>query len=63
MLAVISSDWFFDEVIRHSELSRARTYRQAGVANKETTTLGWVRLLRPPAGRHPRLRPPRSSQN
>lgn len=47
VLAVIGSAWFFDDVIRHSELSRAKAYRPVEVSNKETTTQAWVRLLRP----------------
>ncbi|MFS8101467.1 hypothetical protein LFM09_30520 [Lentzea alba] len=61
VLAVIGSAWFFDEVIRHSELSHAKAYRPADVANKETTTQAWVRLLRPPVRRlHA---PPHKGQN
>ncbi|HEX7303126.1 hypothetical protein [Lentzea sp.] len=48
VLAVIGSAWFFDEVIRHSELSQSRAYRPVEVVNKETATQAWVRLLRPP---------------
>ncbi|MCP2250910.1 hypothetical protein [Lentzea aerocolonigenes] len=51
VLAVIGSAWFFDEVIRHSELSHAKAYRPTEVSNKETTTQAWVRLLRPPVVR------------
>lgn len=51
VLAVIGSAWFFDEVIRHSELSQAKAYRRVEVSNKETTTHAWVRLLRPPVVR------------
>ncbi|MET8756668.1 hypothetical protein [Lentzea sp. NPDC004782] len=51
VLAVIGSAWFFDEVIRHSELSQAKAYRRVEVSNKETTTHAWVRLLRPPVMR------------
>lgn len=44
VLAVISSAWFFDEVIRHSERSDAAAYRLTGVTNKETITQAWIRL-------------------
>jgi hypothetical protein len=54
LLAIISSAWFFDEVVRHSENSSATTYRRADVTNKETTTHAWIRLI--PARR--RLRAP-----
>jgi hypothetical protein len=46
ILAVIGSAWFFDEVIRHSEWSHARSYRAADITNKETSTQAWVRLLK-----------------
>lgn len=55
VLAIIGSAWFFDEVIRHSELSHAKAYRPADVSNKETTTQAWVRLIRPLATRRPRI--------
>lgn len=45
VLAVIGSAWFFDEVIRHSEGSRAASYKPVDVTNKETTTQAWIRLL------------------
>ncbi len=47
-LAIISSAWFFDEVIRHSEHSRAESYRSTEVANKETNTRAWVRVFGEP---------------
>ncbi|HJP75174.1 MAG TPA: hypothetical protein VJ914_12945 [Pseudonocardiaceae bacterium] len=47
-LAVISSDWFYDEVVRHSERSAARSYRSINVTTKETSTRAWVRLLQVP---------------
>ena len=46
ILAVISSDWFYDEVIRHSELCRARSYKPLNIKNKETTTQAWIRLVK-----------------
>lgn len=58
VLAIIGSAWFFDEVIRHSEWSRAKSYRPVDITNKETTTQAWIRLLtgrvtnRPPAIPH-----------
>jgi hypothetical protein len=45
VLAIIGSTWFFDEVIRHSESSRMRSYRPAEIRSKETATQGWIRLL------------------
>jgi hypothetical protein len=44
-LAVISSDWFYDEVIRHSERSAASSYRSINVTAKETTARAWIRLV------------------
>jgi hypothetical protein len=44
-LAIISSDWFYDEVVRHSERSEAPSYRPINVATKETTARAWIRLL------------------
>jgi hypothetical protein len=44
-LAIISSDWFYDEVVRHSERSEAKSYRSINITSKETTTRAWVRLL------------------
>jgi hypothetical protein len=54
VLAVIGSDWFFDEVIRHSEGSHARSYRPVDVTNKETTTQAWIRLLKERVATRPR---------
>jgi hypothetical protein len=47
VLAIVSSNWFYDEVIRHSESSLAKSYRPIEIANKETRARAWVRLLRP----------------
>lgn len=58
VLAIISSDWFYDEVIRHSELSHARSYRPIEVTNKETVARAWVRLVN--ARGRPLPRSPRS---
>jgi hypothetical protein len=43
-LAVVASDWFYDEVIRHDLMSRPAHYRQVRVVAKETRTTAWVRL-------------------
>jgi hypothetical protein len=45
VLAVISSGWFYDEVIWHSELSQAGSYAGVEVTNKETTTRAWIRVV------------------
>lgn len=44
-LAMIVSSWFFDEVVRHSPLTHADSYREVAVAVKETSTIGWIRLV------------------
>ena len=44
VLAVITSSWFFEEVIRHSPASDPASYRPVRVAVKETSTVGWICL-------------------
>ncbi|RSM36637.1 hypothetical protein DMA12_39470 [Amycolatopsis balhimycina DSM 5908] len=44
VLALITSAWFFDEVVRHSEGLDPTTFRPVRVAVKETRTTGWVSL-------------------
>ncbi|MGK3205817.1 hypothetical protein [Amycolatopsis sp. MEPSY49] len=41
-LAVIASDWLFDEVIRHSERSCADAYQPVGIAR---CGVAWIRLV------------------
>jgi CheY-like chemotaxis protein len=43
VLAVITSSWFFEEVVRHNT-ANAAAYQAVLVAVKETTTTGWVCL-------------------
>jgi hypothetical protein len=43
VLAVITSSWFFEEVVRHSAVDVA-AYRAVPVAVKETSTTGWICL-------------------
>lgn len=43
VLAVITSSWFFEEVVRHTA-TEATAYRPVPVAVKETTTIGWICL-------------------
>ncbi len=50
VLAVITSSWFFEEVIRHSPASDPASYRPVRVAVKETSTVGWICL---PGQPHP----------
>ncbi|OXM45225.1 hypothetical protein CFP75_32055 [Amycolatopsis alba DSM 44262] len=42
VLVVITSEWFFDEVVRHSGVVDPATFRQVQVAVKETSTTGWI---------------------
>lgn len=42
-LAIITSSWFFEEVVRHSA-ANAAAYQAVPVAVKETTTTGWICL-------------------
>jgi hypothetical protein len=43
-LAVIASQWFFEEVIRHTPASIPDSYRRVHVSVKETDTTGWICL-------------------
>jgi class 3 adenylate cyclase len=44
VLAVITSSWFFQEVVRHNPACNADAYRRVRVAVKETTTIGWIHI-------------------
>ena len=44
VLAIITSTWFFQEVIRHNPACDAAAYRCVRVTVKETTTTGWIHL-------------------
>jgi tetratricopeptide (TPR) repeat protein len=44
VLAVITSGWFFDEVVRHTPACAATTYRPIQVSVKETFTMAWISL-------------------
>jgi ABC-type thiamine transport system ATPase subunit len=44
VLALIASDWFYDDVIRHVPESNPGAYRRVRVTVKETTTIGWLVL-------------------
>nr|WP_052478425.1 AAA family ATPase [Kibdelosporangium sp. MJ126-NF4]CEL18238.1 possible protein kinase/ transcriptional regulator, LuxR family [Kibdelosporangium sp. MJ126-NF4]CTQ90531.1 possible protein kinase/ transcriptional regulator, LuxR family [Kibdelosporangium sp. MJ126-NF4] len=44
VVALIASEWFFEEVVRHDPASVPAAYRRAWVAVKETHTTAWVRL-------------------
>ena len=41
---MIASQWFFEEVIRHTPASQPDTYRQVRVLVKETDELAWITL-------------------
>jgi tetratricopeptide (TPR) repeat protein len=43
VLALITSSWFFDEVVQHSRADPL-TFRQVPVVVKETATTGWISL-------------------
>jgi hypothetical protein len=42
VLALITSTWFFDEVVRHCDGLDPKTFRPVPVTVKETNTTGWV---------------------
>jgi effector-associated domain 2 (EAD2)-containing protein len=43
-LAVIASEWFYEDVIRHNPAYEPTAYQQVPVQVKETNTVGWIRL-------------------
>jgi tetratricopeptide (TPR) repeat protein len=42
VLAVITSGWFFDEVVRHSPACDAAAYRPVRICVKETSMVAWI---------------------
>ncbi|MFJ7218499.1 hypothetical protein [Amycolatopsis sp. NPDC098790] len=44
VLGLITSSWFFEEVVRHSDGLDPTTFRPVPVAVKETRTTGWIAL-------------------
>ena len=44
VLALIVSDWFFTEVVRHDPAAVPSAYRRVQVAVKETAATGWIRV-------------------
>jgi len=44
VLALITSAWFFDDVVRHCPVAEPATYRRVRIKVKETTTVGWICL-------------------
>jgi tetratricopeptide (TPR) repeat protein len=49
VLAMITSSWFFDEVVRHSRVCDPDAYRSVSVTVKETTATAWLHV--PEGGR------------
>ncbi|GAA2586298.1 tetratricopeptide repeat protein [Actinomadura fulvescens] len=43
-LAVIASQWFYDEVVRHDADARPATYRRVRISVKQTRTSAWICL-------------------
>ncbi|WP_409182830.1 tetratricopeptide repeat protein [Amycolatopsis sp. VS8301801F10] len=58
VLAMMVSEWFFDEVVRHSHDSRAETWRPLPVSLKGSETTGWASLPGDPFGEPPSVVPP-----
>jgi hypothetical protein len=56
-LAMIASDWFYNEVIQHHEDYEPTAYRQVTVEVKETSDVGWIRVPGHEAA-VPTVRPP-----
>ena len=46
-LALVVSDWFFSEVVRHDPAAEPDSYRQVQVSVKETAVAGWIRVPDP----------------
>lgn len=44
LLALITSAWFFEDVVRHSTTARPETFRPVRVTEKETSTVAWISL-------------------
>lgn len=47
VLALIVSDWLYDEVVRHDPAAVPGLYRQVQVTVKETATVAWIRVPQP----------------
>ena len=43
-LALITSDWFFDDVVRHSQRIDPATFRPVWITVKETSAVAWIAL-------------------
>jgi hypothetical protein len=53
VLAVITSAWFYEEVIRHTGACAPATWRRVHVTVKETREDGWISLADAPYPAHP----------
>ncbi len=51
VLALIVSDWFYDEVVRHEPAAEPGCYRQVHAVVKETRAAAWIHILEVPAGK------------
>lgn len=47
VIALIVSDWFYDEVVRHHPAAEPSRFRKVHVAMKETRMTAWLRVLEP----------------
>ena len=47
VLALIVSDWLYDEVVRHDPTAVPGLYRQVQVTVKETAAVAWIRVSEP----------------
>lgn len=56
LVALIVSNWFFDEVVQHDIAAEPSCFRSVPVAVKETRGTAWVRSLGPSSRRHTRHR-------
>jgi hypothetical protein len=54
VVALVVSDWFYDEVVRHHPAAEPSCFRKVHVVMKETRMTAWVRVLEP--GEPPVLR-------
>ncbi|MEU5882378.1 Scr1 family TA system antitoxin-like transcriptional regulator [Spirillospora sp. NPDC047279] len=51
-VALIGSEWFFEEVIQHNPAAQAERYRPVHVLVKETQARAWLRLVDGSSGGH-----------
>jgi tetratricopeptide (TPR) repeat protein len=49
VLALVVSEWFFGEVVRHDPAAQPGSYRRVQVIVKETTAAAWIRVIDPGA--------------